>query len=156
MSNHIDSLKIGESLELMGPVGHFRYAPSFLAHLDSISMVAGGTGITPIFQLLQHLMGIPDGATKITLIYANETFEDILLKDQLESWAKQYPERFELVYLIRKVVVVLHQTKTQATEKVPSKGSIHYETGGITPRLFMHYAHTKVSVFQVMLNPISL
>lgn len=103
MSKHIDSLRVGDQLELMGPIGHFKFSAEYLDSLDSLAFVAGGTGITPIYQILQHMMTLPSGKTKITLIYANESYEDILLKNELERWVKQSPDRLELVYLLKKV-----------------------------------------------------
>ena len=39
-------------------------------------------------------------STKITLIFANQTEEDILLKEELDSYAKQFPERFQVIYAL--------------------------------------------------------
>lgn len=103
MSKHIGTLKVGDELALMGPIGHFRYSPEDLSRLDSIAMIAGGTGITPVYQILQYLMGLPRGKTKIMLIYANESYEDILLREELETWAKNNPQRLEIVFLLKKV-----------------------------------------------------
>lgn len=36
----------------------------------------------------------------MTLIFANQTEEDILLRDELEGYAKDYPDRFKLVYAL--------------------------------------------------------
>lgn len=41
-----------------------------------------------------------DKNTKITLVFANQTEEDILLKDELDGYAKAYPDRFKVVYAL--------------------------------------------------------
>ncbi|GFY81208.1 NADH:cytochrome B5 reductase 1 [Actinidia rufa] len=43
-------------------------------------MLAGGSGITPMFQVTRAILENPKDKTKVHLIYANVTFEDILLK----------------------------------------------------------------------------
>merc|ERR1712100_555904 len=49
----------------------------------TISMLAGGTGITPMYQALLKLVKTPGDETKVKLIYGNRTPEDILLKKEL-------------------------------------------------------------------------
>ena len=41
-----------------------------------------------------------DDKTKVTLIFANQTEDDILLREELESYAKSYPNRFKVVYAL--------------------------------------------------------
>lgn len=58
MSQYFESLKIGDEIEIKGPLGHFVYhgqgryrmgnAEGTATHL---SMIAGGTGITPCYQV---------------------------------------------------------------------------------------------------------
>lgn len=48
MGPHIDSLKIGETLELKGPIPKYPYTPNIK---KSIGLVAGGTGIAPMIQV---------------------------------------------------------------------------------------------------------
>ncbi|MCI26872.1 NADH-cytochrome b5 reductase 1, partial [Trifolium medium] len=43
-------------------------------------MLAGGSGITPMFQVARAILENPSDKTKVHLIYANVTYEDILLK----------------------------------------------------------------------------
>ena len=49
MSQHIDHLKIGDTIEVKGPKGKFHYQPNMKAQLG---MLAGGTGITPMLQII--------------------------------------------------------------------------------------------------------
>ena len=57
-------------------------------------MIAGGTGITPFYQLIQHVFKqTPEAGEKIpelTLIFANRTTGDILLKEELEALANTH------------------------------------------------------------------
>lgn len=43
-------------------------------------MLAGGTGITPMFQVLNAILKNPKDHTCVTLLYGNLTQEDILLR----------------------------------------------------------------------------
>ncbi|PNX59101.1 NADH cytochrome b5 reductase, partial [Trifolium pratense] len=38
--------------------------------------------------------------TKVHLIYANVTYEDILLKEELDGLASNYPDRFKIYYVL--------------------------------------------------------
>ena len=65
-----------------------------------IGMIAGGTGITPMYQVIREVLGNEEDKTRLTLIYANRSEKDILLKaelDQLQAW---YPRRFQVHYVV--------------------------------------------------------
>jgi cytochrome-b5 reductase len=64
-------------------------------------MLAGGTGITPFYQILQAAHENFD-TPNFTLIFGNKTTEDILLRNELDSIqeSKRFP--FKLNYLIDK------------------------------------------------------
>ena len=77
MSQYLDSLKIGDSIEAKGPVGHMHYLGNGRYRLDSaehtctrINMIAGGTGITPMYQVIQAVLKNCDDKTEISLLYA--------------------------------------------------------------------------------------
>ena len=55
-----------------------------------MTFIAGGTGITPFYQILQEVRysDEPEKRPKINLIFANRTQADILLKDELTDLAK--------------------------------------------------------------------
>jgi len=53
-------------------------------------MIAGGTGITPMYQVAKALMGDQQEHTSISLIYANVTADDILLKKELDELSQTY------------------------------------------------------------------
>ncbi|KAM7511854.1 hypothetical protein LguiB_010729 [Lonicera macranthoides] len=60
--------------------------------------------ITPLlFSLLQLTRAIlenPKDKTKVHLIYANTTFEDILLKEELDGYASKFPNHFKVYYVL--------------------------------------------------------
>ncbi|KAJ4157043.1 hypothetical protein NW754_008685 [Fusarium falciforme] len=65
-----------------------------------IGMLAGGTGITPMFQIIRAICEDDRDLTEVSLIYANRSEEDILLRKELESFARRYPQSFKLYYLL--------------------------------------------------------
>ena len=54
-------------------------------------MVAGGSGITPIYSMIHQLLHV-EPTRKITLLYANSNEESIIFKEELLSMAKQFPQ----------------------------------------------------------------
>ncbi|RKP14610.1 hypothetical protein BJ684DRAFT_18988 [Piptocephalis cylindrospora] len=82
VSRMFANLEIGQEIQVRGPKGNFRYAPNMAKH---IVMVAGGTGITPMLQVIHAILTNPSDTTRITLIFANVNEEDILLRSRLEA-----------------------------------------------------------------------
>ncbi|KAJ4760150.1 Nitrate reductase [Rhynchospora pubera] len=111
MSQYLDSLPIDSFIEIKGPLGHIEYTgqgdflingkPRFAKRL---AMIAGGTGITPMYQVAQAILqDHPDDETEMDLVYANRTEDDILLREELDKWAREYPNRFRVWYVIDQV-----------------------------------------------------
>ncbi|KAA0195480.1 NADH-cytochrome b5 reductase [Fasciolopsis buskii] len=63
-------------------------------------MICGGSGITPMFQLISHILNDKKDFTKLALIFANRTEGDILLRDELEDFGGKYPDQFKLWYTV--------------------------------------------------------
>lgn len=84
ISKHIDSLEIGDALNVRGPKGFFTYTPNMVSE---IGMIAGGTGITPMYQIIKAICSDPEDKTVVNLLYANVSEEDILLRDELDELA---------------------------------------------------------------------
>ena len=63
-------------------------------------MIAGGTGISPMIQVIRAILKNPSDRTTITLIYANVNQEDILLKYELEELLDIHGPRFKLFYVL--------------------------------------------------------
>lgn len=48
-------------------------------------MIAGGSGITPMWQIMQQIKDDKDDKTKVTLIYTNKEEKDILMKEEVST-----------------------------------------------------------------------
>ncbi|XP_034225776.1 NADH--cytochrome b5 reductase 1 isoform X2 [Prunus dulcis] len=82
MSHHFREMRVGDYLAVRGPKGRFKYQPG---QVRAFGMLAGGSGITPMFQVARAILENPKDKTKVHLIYANVSYEDILLKPP-EVW----------------------------------------------------------------------
>lgn len=109
MSQHLESLSIGDTIQVRGPSGLIRYkgrgkfaikpdkkSPPQAYHASQIGMIAGGTGITPMLQIIRQVFSDPQDKSSCSLIFANQTEDDILLRPELEEVLKQFPDRFRL------------------------------------------------------------
>lgn len=113
VSQQIDKLRVGDWLNLEGPFGlityhgHGRFS-SGKAKLAAVrvGMIAGGTGITPMLQVLQAVLRDASDATEVSLLFANQTEDDILLRETLDSLHREHKDRFR----------VLHYTVDRAPE----------------------------------------
>ncbi|KAI2717411.1 hypothetical protein CBS147332_4291 [Penicillium roqueforti] len=94
---YLAGLTVGEEVEFRGPKGSMRYTQGLCR---KIGMVAGGTGITPMFQLIRAICENDTDTTEVSLVYANRSESDILLREELERFARQYPKNFKLWYML--------------------------------------------------------
>ncbi|KAL2069530.1 hypothetical protein VTL71DRAFT_14209 [Oculimacula yallundae] len=96
---YLQNLQVGDQIEVRGPKGAMRYRKGMV---KEIGMVAGGTGITPMYQLIRAICEDPTDKTHVNLLYGNNTEEDILLRDKLDEFASKYPENFSVDYVLSK------------------------------------------------------
>ncbi|KAG4947174.1 hypothetical protein AAZX31_15G208600 [Glycine max] len=99
MSHHFRQMKEGDYLAVRGPKGRFSYKPG---QARAFGMIAGGSGITPMFQLIRAILENPKDKTKVHLVYANVTVDDILLKEELDNFTNKFPQRFEVYHVLNK------------------------------------------------------
>ncbi|WFD28945.1 cytochrome-b5 reductase [Malassezia nana] len=97
LSRVLGALQVGESVEMKGPKGKFLYRPNMT---ERIGMLAGGTGITPCFQVLKAALRDESDRTCFDLLYANVTEDEILLKKELDALMRQHPLRFRVRYFL--------------------------------------------------------
>lgn len=114
MTQYINNLKIGETLDFTGPKGRIIYKrdgnfilkgekqhdpPRFVSGIKNIGMIAGGSGITPMLQIVRDVFKSNE-QTKIWLLFANQTENDILLREEIEDVAREHPTRFSFMYTV--------------------------------------------------------
>lgn len=106
-SLNFDSKQPGDYIEINGPVGIHEYLgkgtfkkPGGEVTVKHVGMMAGGTGLTPMLQVVMAALRDPLDQTKFSLIYANKTEDDILCREKLEEAAEQSKGRFTLHYTL--------------------------------------------------------
>lgn len=97
MSSHIHELKPGDTLDVKGPLPKYEWSPNKHEH---IACIAGGTGITPMYQLIRAILKNPEDKTRVTLIFGNVNENEVLLKEELRQLENTYPQKFSAVYLL--------------------------------------------------------
>lgn len=114
MTQHLDAMKVGDSIAFRGPSGRIQYQgsgqfsvkavkqPSTIVRASAVCMIAGGTGITPMLQLIRNVLVTNAGRdqTRLALLYANQTEDDILLRRELDQLAKDYSDQFSVWYTV--------------------------------------------------------
>ncbi|XP_028426247.1 NADH-cytochrome b5 reductase 3 [Perca flavescens] len=115
MSQYLESLRINDTIDFRGPSGLLVYkgkgvfavqpdkkSPADTKTAKHVGMIAGGTGITPMLQLITAIMKDPQDKTVCHLLFANQTEKDILLRPELEEIQVNHPDRFKLWFTLDK------------------------------------------------------
>ena len=87
-SRHLhDSVKVGSLLEVLAPAGKFTFTG---AEAESIVMIAGGVGITPLMAKIRYLTDL-SWPGRIDLVFSVKTGRDIIFRDELEALRRRHP-----------------------------------------------------------------
>jgi len=97
MSEHLHNMKAGQRLDFKGPIPKYPWTANKHEH---IALIAGGTGITPMYQVARAIFKNPEDKTKVTLVFGNVKEEDILLKKEWADLEQKYPQRFRAFYVL--------------------------------------------------------
>jgi len=97
VSKYLTSLKAGDSVEVKGPFPKLEYKANMK---KNIGMIAGGSGLTPMLQVIKEILKNPDDKTKVTLIFCNQTPADILLRKELDQLAKSSAGQLKVLYVV--------------------------------------------------------
>ena len=98
IGNYLRNLSLNEQVSIRGPSGSFQKYHRFLC--DRIGMIAGGTGITPMYQFIRAICEDSADETKITLLYGNHTEDDILMRGELDKFQRMFPAKFQVHYVL--------------------------------------------------------
>ncbi|KAJ8374089.1 hypothetical protein SKAU_G00046690 [Synaphobranchus kaupii] len=113
MSQYLEGLRIGDTIDFRGPSGLLIYngkgkfaikpdkkSEPAIKTAKHLGMIAGGTGITPMLQMISAVMKDPEDKTVCHLLFANQTDKDILLRPELEELLATHPSRFKLWFTL--------------------------------------------------------
>ncbi|KAM7540329.1 hypothetical protein Aperf_G00000036792 [Anoplocephala perfoliata] len=110
MTQYLETLTAGDGVDVSGPYGLIRYlgdgefevggANSRKLKAKNINMICGGSGLTPMYQLLKYILKSSTDNTKIALVFANITEDDIILRDELEQLRDANRGQFRLWFTV--------------------------------------------------------
>jgi len=96
-STYLHSLAPGSTVRFLAAIPGYKWVPNAFSH---ITLIAGGAGITPLYQLTRGILSNPEDKTKVTLIWGVSSDEDILLKEEFAELEWRFPGRFERIVTV--------------------------------------------------------
>ncbi|PWA00345.1 hypothetical protein BB558_003612 [Smittium angustum] len=97
MTKYISKLKVGDLVQIKGPYLIHEYTPN---SKKEIGMIAGGTGFTPMLQVINVILNNKDDKTVIKMLFANKTSKDIPLKDYFDNLEDNNKKQFNISYIV--------------------------------------------------------
>jgi cytochrome-b5 reductase len=118
MTMYLENMKIGDSIDFVGPKGFIEYqstgslwiqqdkkvtSKAERVYVRKIGMIAGGSGITPMLQIMRHIASNqPEDNTEVSLLFANQTEKDILCREEIEDLVAKSNGKFKVHYTLDK------------------------------------------------------
>lgn len=93
-----DKIKIGDTIEVMTPMGNF-YTEMHPAHKKNYILFGGGSGITPMLSILKTVLK-SEPNSRITLFYGNNDESSIIFKKQIETLAIENSDRLNVIHVL--------------------------------------------------------
>ena len=137
VSRHIvDLLKVGDTIEAGGPVGKFTFTGK---EADSIVLISGGVGITPMVSIGRYLTE-QSWPGDIFFIYACRTPADYILADAIAELERANPKLHVIITMTRAEGTDWqglrgHLTKELLTQSVPELTSRRIHLCGPIPMM---------------------
>lgn len=94
----VDSLKAGDTLEVLPPLGKFTPTLDKPAHH---CFLAAGSGITPVLSIVTTVL-TSDEDSRVTLLYGNRRTDTVMFAEELADLKDVYRDRFQLVHILSK------------------------------------------------------
>ena len=106
MSNILDCMPLGEEIEIRGPTGEIVYNGNGKFIIEDqertfkrISLVLGGSGITPGYALIARTI-LEDAGVEVRVVDANKSEKDILLKEELDWFVEKGKGRLRVEHIL--------------------------------------------------------
>lgn len=107
LSNILDVMPLGEEVEIRGPTGEIVYNGNgnFViegqeAHFDRVSLVLGGSGLTPGYSLIARVLLSENDKTRLRVVDANKAEGDILLRDELDGFEGKSGGQLKITHVL--------------------------------------------------------
>jgi len=103
ISNHINDLvQVGDSIEVMPPMGDFVFEESH--GFKDVYFWGVGSGITPLISIIKYILS-EKTEVNVYLNYGNRSHESTIFKNQIDQLKKKYSDRFNIRHFHTKLVV---------------------------------------------------
>ncbi|KAJ5917698.1 Eukaryotic molybdopterin oxidoreductase [Penicillium verhagenii] len=109
MTMALDALVVGAEIDCKGPTGRFEYLGNGRVTISgkerkvrSFKMICGGTGLTPIFQVLRAVMLDHQDPTTCVVLDGNRLEEDILCRAELDAYVAVDSRKCTVVHTLSK------------------------------------------------------
>ncbi|MCU7618689.1 ferredoxin--NADP reductase [Chryseobacterium sp. PBS4-4] len=89
-----ENLKAGDVLEVSEPEGNFCYEPTN-EKLKTFVAIAAGSGITPIFSIIQSVLSFSND--QILLFYGNKNEEQTIFNKEIAKLTEDFGDRFKVI-----------------------------------------------------------
>lgn len=93
------TLKVGDELIVQGPFGNFIYPSALSINTETLVLIAGGSGITPVLSILETALSQPNHR-HIRLIYACRDTQSIMFFKHIQSLATAHSSTLTVNYII--------------------------------------------------------
>lgn len=90
-----EALDVGQTLEVMEPMGHFSVSPDAERPRHHLAFAAG-SGITPVISILRTVLAA-EPRSRFTLVYGNRNAGAMIFREQLEDLKNEYMDRFNML-----------------------------------------------------------
>ncbi|KAK8151797.1 NADH-cytochrome b5 reductase-like protein [Phyllosticta citrichinensis] len=121
LSSHLHALSPGQTQLFAGPLTRYQWKPNKHPH---VAMIAGGTGICPMYQLLHGIFKNPADTTKVTLVWGVNHDAEIFLKDELDALQRRFPDRLNVVYAVSNPAPGSPHAKGRVTKELLEKANL--------------------------------
>lgn len=96
-------LKIGDSLDVMTPMGNF-YTPLDSNNQKHYVAIVAGSGITPILSTMKAVLET-EPKSSFTLFYSNKRVASIIFKEEIEALKNIYLQRLNIHYFLSREIL---------------------------------------------------
>ncbi|KAJ5385378.1 hypothetical protein N7517_003289 [Penicillium concentricum] len=143
MSNILDCLHSGEEIDVKRPIGEIKYIGQGKFKIDdkeyhfyNVSLVLGGSGITPGYQLISRILraksqGESEDMTNLKVIDANKTEGDILLREDLDKLANNHSDQLQITHVLSHPDDNWKGEKGHVTKEIPQRYFFGPEEGNV-------------------------
>ena len=151
----LDTLKEGDVLEALEPMGHF-FPKQADDQTRQVVFIGAGSGITPLFSILKSVLMV-EPESEIFLIYGSRREDSIIFKDKIAALERKYGTRFTVVHTLSQPdegwegeIGRLNKSHVlKIMEKLPALNKKEAEYFLCGPEDMMEEAHRALSILAV-------